>query len=70
MEADCPSATNEAGRAAVCNGCSGQALCSASRDEPSDKALSLRMGAIRRKVLVMSGKVRTPPKKNKAFFFS
>ncbi len=53
---DCPAGTNEAGAAKGCQGCEGQAVCSASRDEPRDDVLARRMGAIRHKLLVLSGK--------------
>ena len=53
---DCPAGTNEAGAAPGCEGCEGQAVCSGTREEPRDEALALRLGAIRHKVLVLSGK--------------
>ncbi len=53
---DCPAGTNEAGAAPGCQGCEGQSLCSSTREEPRDEALTLRLGAIRHKVLVLAGK--------------
>lgn len=53
----CPSETAEAGRAGVCEACPGKSLCQAGLAPDPDKSqLQLRMNAIRRKILVLSGK--------------
>ncbi|KAL6073905.1 Cytosolic Fe-S cluster assembly factor NUBP1, variant 2 [Balamuthia mandrillaris] len=53
----CPSDTGEIGRASVCEGCPGRALClSQGQADPEQEKLDLRMKAIAHKILVLSGK--------------
>jgi len=56
----CPSETEFQGKASVCEGCPGQAMCkqmaNKSGSDPNQDALDLRMNAIKHKVLVVSGK--------------
>jgi Mrp family chromosome partitioning ATPase len=54
----CPATLSEAGRAASCAGCPGQALCSslAPALAPDAAAIALRMKAIKHKILVVAGK--------------
>lgn len=58
LEGDCPGGSDQAGKASSCTGCPGQTLCASEAASLStvDEALCLRMGAIRKKVLVLSGK--------------
>ncbi|XP_069137542.1 uncharacterized protein [Argopecten irradians] len=54
---ECPSDTAEAGKASVCEGCPGQAYCQSQGGvDPDQEAVDLRMGAIKHKILVLSGK--------------
>ncbi|CAI8015662.1 Cytosolic Fe-S cluster assembly factor NBP35 [Geodia barretti] len=53
----CPSDREEAGRADVCQGCPGRELClSQSREDTDQKFIDVRMRAVRRKIVVLSGK--------------
>ncbi|XP_071483269.1 cytosolic Fe-S cluster assembly factor NUBP2-like [Diadema antillarum] len=53
----CPSESAMAGRASVCEGCPGQALCQQQGAvDPDQESIDVRMGAIRHKLLVVSGK--------------
>ena len=52
----CPSDTSEAGAAPGCQGCEGQSACSGGREEAVDEKLRVRMGAVKKKILVLSGK--------------
>ncbi|RMX58026.1 hypothetical protein pdam_00020405 [Pocillopora damicornis] len=65
MEADgdrataigCPSQTSLAGKAAVCQGCPGQYLCSQQGVlDPDQEMIDLRMNAVKHKILILSGK--------------
>lgn len=57
LATDCPGTAGEAGKAAACAGCPGKAVCAAEAPPVAvDPAMALRMGAIRHKVLVLSGK--------------
>eukprot|EP00795_Rhopilema_esculentum_P002052 gene2052-17619_t len=54
---ECPSDSNQAGKARVCQGCPGQALCqSGGGIDPDQKYIDVRMKAIKHKILVLSGK--------------
>ncbi|XP_035677040.1 cytosolic Fe-S cluster assembly factor NUBP2-like [Branchiostoma floridae] len=55
--AGCPSETELAGKADICEGCPGQALCKqqGGRD-PDQDILDTRMKAIKHKILILSGK--------------
>jgi Mrp family chromosome partitioning ATPase len=56
---DCPGSTADAGTAPSCEGCPGKSLCASefgSQATVTDAALALRMGAIRYKIAVLSGK--------------
>ncbi|XP_060082768.1 cytosolic Fe-S cluster assembly factor NUBP2 homolog [Ylistrum balloti] len=54
---ECPSDSAEAGKASVCEGCPGQAYCQSQNGvDPDQEGIDLRMGAVRHKVLVLSGK--------------
>ena len=54
----CPGNTAEAGRAAVCAGCPGREMCQSASSgvDPDLEAIKIRMGAVKHKVLVLSGK--------------
>eukprot|EP01104_Vermistella_antarctica_P016355 TRINITY_DN5551_c0_g1_i1.p1 TRINITY_DN5551_c0_g1~~TRINITY_DN5551_c0_g1_i1.p1 ORF type:complete len:425 (+),score=96.39 TRINITY_DN5551_c0_g1_i1:186-1460(+) len=54
----CPSQTDRAGKADGCIGCPGRELCltSVSAPDPAQDSLDVRMRAIKKKVLVLSGK--------------
>lgn len=54
----CPSDTSEAGRADMCQGCPGRALCQSlqSTKDPDLEVIAVRMNAIRHKILILSGK--------------
>lgn len=53
----CPSETDLAGRASVCEGCPGQALCKQQGGvDPDQEFIDVRMNAIKHKILVVSGK--------------
>jgi len=54
----CPANTAQAGRARGCEGCPGQQFClsSVAREDPMQRKLDVRMKAISRKILVLSGK--------------
>ncbi|CAC5391729.1 Cytosolic Fe-S cluster assembly factor NUBP2 homolog,Cytosolic Fe-S cluster assembly factor nbp35,Cytosolic Fe-S cluster assembly factor nubp2,Cytosolic Fe-S cluster assembly factor nubp1,Cytosolic Fe-S cluster assembly factor NUBP2,Cytosolic Fe-S cluster assembly factor NUBP1,Cytosolic Fe-S cluster assembly factor NUBP1 homolog,Cytosolic Fe-S cluster assembly factor nubp1-B,Cytosolic Fe-S cluster assembly factor nubp1-A,Cytosolic Fe-S cluster assembly factor cfd1,Cytosolic Fe-S cluster assembly factor NBP len=55
--AECPAESDLAGRASVCEGCPGQALCqSQGRIDPDQEMIDIRMNVIKHKILVMSGK--------------
>ncbi|OWF54112.1 cytosolic Fe-S cluster assembly factor NUBP2 homolog [Mizuhopecten yessoensis] len=54
---ECPSDSAEAGKASVCEGCPGQAYCQSQGGvDPDQEGIDLRMGAIKHKILVLSGK--------------
>ncbi|XP_064632017.1 cytosolic Fe-S cluster assembly factor NUBP2 homolog [Lineus longissimus] len=53
----CPAESEQAGRASMCEGCPGQALCkSQGAEDPDQGMIDLRMNAIKHKILVLSGK--------------
>lgn len=54
----CPANTAQAGRAQGCEGCPGQQFCrsNVAREDPMQRKLDVRMAAVARKVLVLSGK--------------
>nr|QZX63196.1 cytosolic Fe-S cluster assembly factor NUBP2-like protein [Halisarca dujardinii] len=54
----CPSESSLAGKAGVCQGCPGRELClsSAGRVDPDQKFIDVRMNAVKRRILVVSGK--------------
>ncbi|XP_076094085.1 cytosolic Fe-S cluster assembly factor nubp1-like [Mytilus galloprovincialis] len=55
--AECPAESDLAGRASICEGCPGQALCqSQGRVDPDQEMIDIRMNPIKHKILVMSGK--------------
>ncbi|KAK8405963.1 hypothetical protein O3P69_006991 [Scylla paramamosain] len=58
MVEECPADSNEAGWAGVCQGCPGKELClsQGSQPDPEQQVIDTRLGAIRHKVLVLSGK--------------
>lgn len=58
MVEECPADSSEAGRAGVCQGCPGKELClsQGSQADPEQHVIDTRLGAIRHKVLVLSGK--------------
>eukprot|EP00112_Aurelia_sp_Birch-Aquarium-sp1_P002640 Seg1295.1 transcript_id=Seg1295.1/GoldUCD/mRNA.D3Y31 product="Cytosolic Fe-S cluster assembly factor NUBP1-like" protein_id=Seg1295.1/GoldUCD/D3Y31 len=54
---ECPAESEQAGKADVCQGCPGQALCkSMGGVDPDQKLIDIRMKAIKHKILVLSGK--------------
>ncbi|KAG0716848.1 Cytosolic Fe-S cluster assembly factor nubp1 [Chionoecetes opilio] len=55
---ECPADSREAGRAGVCQECPGKELClsQGSQADPEQHVINTRLGAIRHKVLVLSGK--------------
>ncbi|XP_033115477.1 cytosolic Fe-S cluster assembly factor NUBP2 homolog [Anneissia japonica] len=53
----CPSESSLAGRAKVCDGCPGKALCQKQGGvDPDQEMINLRMNAIKYKILILSGK--------------
>lgn len=57
MASGCPADTQLAGKADVCKGCPGQALCSSLGEvDPDQSHLDIRMKAIKHKIMVLSGK--------------
>lgn len=57
----CPSETKFQGRASVCDGCPGQAMCQSlsalgSKHDPDQEQMDIRMNAIKHKIMVISGK--------------
>ncbi|XP_033644544.1 cytosolic Fe-S cluster assembly factor NUBP2 homolog [Asterias rubens] len=53
----CPAETSQAGRADICKGCPGQAMCQKQGGtDPDQEMIDLRMNAIKHKILVISGK--------------
>ena len=59
VDDECPCNSALAGKASVCSGCPGKSACQSAQGEAgdtADPALATRMGAIRHKVLVLSGK--------------
>ncbi len=53
----CPSAPADVGHAPQCQGCPGRAACQASGGtDPDQSAVDIRMGAIKHRILVLSGK--------------
>lgn len=54
---ECPANSEDAGRSSVCEGCPGQALCRMQGGaDPDQEIIDVRMGAIKHKVLILSGK--------------
>lgn len=57
MAVGCPSETRMAGRAEVCKSCPGRELCQRQGvSDPDQKFIDVRMNAVRRKILILSGK--------------
>nr|XP_022330819.1 cytosolic Fe-S cluster assembly factor NBP35-like isoform X1 [Crassostrea virginica] len=55
--AECPANSEEAGRSSVCEGCPGQTLCRMQGGpDPDQEIIDVRMGAIKHKILILSGK--------------
>lgn len=56
----CPSESEQQGKASICEGCPGQALCQSAAGRtgknPEQDQLDVRMRAIKHKILVISGK--------------
>lgn len=54
----CPGGTEQAGSAPLCSGCPGAEQCRAgvARADPDQRDVDIRMGAVARRVLVLSGK--------------
>lgn len=55
---ECPGDSSEAGRAEVCQACPGKELClsQGSQTDPEHHVITTRLGAIKHKILVLSGK--------------
>lgn len=59
VEAQCPTDASQLGRAEQCKGCPGREMCQAAGangPDPDQPSIDVRMGAIKHRVLVLSGK--------------